>query len=259
MSMISTAFPTFSPGAHPHFPTGAFRSSYLTLNASTETHTDLSVITAGGDRITLSAESVLRASAAESNYHSMNERYRLDLHATASEVDLNDSVAVSVEGQLDQQEETDLRQLVGKLEKVVKQFLGGDLEGALSKALKIGDLGTLASFQLNVQQSEQIAITQKQHVADGGDQGLQSQNAGTEGKETLSSLVNQIVDGIRDTNINLNKILKRLPHLLRHLWDTLEAKATDKDLARLFSALETSLTGKTPALDPPADGIGTLS
>jgi hypothetical protein len=254
--MISSALPAFSPEAHPHFPMNVFRSSDLTLNARTETHTDLSVITAGGDRVTLSAESLLRVSATEFNSRSVNERYRLDLHATASEIGLKNSIAVSVEGQLDQQEETDLQRLVAKLETVVKQFLGGELEGALSKALKIEELGTLASFQLTVQRTEQVVITQKQHIAVGDVQGLQSQDAGTEGKETLSSLVNQMVDRIRDTNIDGNKLLESLPHLLRHLWDKLGATAADNDLAQLSAAIENSLKARTSLNFLPATGNG---
>ena len=134
MQSISSSIHPFSSSADPQLTAGTFRSSDLTLlNASTDTHTDLSVVTAGGDRITLSAESLLRASYAEVNYQS-TDQYRLDLHATDSQVQFGNSIEVSVQGQLDQQEQADVQLLVGKLEKVVKQFLGGDSEGALSFA-----------------------------------------------------------------------------------------------------------------------------
>src|SRR5437870_1843512 len=139
MQPTSSSIHSFPSPADPQLAAGAFRSSDLTrLNASTDTHTDLTVVTAGGDRVTLSAESLLRASYTELKYQSTDQQSRLDLHATNSQIQFGNSVEVSVQGQLDQQEQADFQILVGKLEKVVKQFLGGDAEGAVSQALQIG-------------------------------------------------------------------------------------------------------------------------
>jgi len=241
MQAISSSFSSLPSEADLHL-SSAFRSTNLTrLNTSTETHTDLSVVTASGDRVTLSAESLVRASYADLNYHSTDQRYRLDLHATASEVQAHNSIQVSVQGQLDQQEEADLQRLVGKLEKVVKNFLGGDIEGALSKALKLGDLGTVASFQLNVQESEQIAITQEQQISAEGIQARDLHDAG--GRRQGSSLVSHIVGSIEDAKVEINKLLKLLPHVLKHLFEKLDATVSEQDLAQLSSAIETSLTG----------------
>ena len=208
------------------------------------------MITAGGDRVTLSAESLLRASYAELNYHSTDQQYPLDLHSTDSQVQSGNSIKVSVQGQLDQQEQADLQLLVGKLEKVVKQFLGGDNAGALSKALQIGDLGTVASFQLNVQRSEQISFTQEQQVSADGAQALPRQNAGTQDQAQPPSLANQIVDTIHDTKVDTKKLLQYLPQLLKHLFDKVHATVSDEDIAQLFSGVDTALTAKPVAPDP---------
>ena len=208
------------------------------------------MITAGGDRVTLSAESLLRASYAELNYHSTDQQYPLDLHSTDSQVQSGNSIKVSVQGQLDQQEQADLQLLVGKLEKVVKQFLGGDNAGALSKALQIGDLGTVASFQLNVQRSEQISFTQEQQVSADGAQALPRQNAGTQDQAQPPSLANQIVDTIHDTKVDTKKLLQYLPQLLKHLFDKVHATVSDEDIAQLFSGVETALTANPVAPDP---------
>src|SRR5947208_6243553 len=215
MPGISSSIQPVSLSPDPQLTAGPFRSSDLTrLNASSDTHTDLSVVTAGGDRITLSAESLLRASYAEVNYQS-TDQYRLDLHASDSQVQFGNSIEVSVQGQLDQQEQADVQLLVGKLEKVVKQFLGGDSAGALSKALQIGDLGTVASFELNVQQSAQIALTQEQQVSADGTQTLPRRNAGARDQPKPPSLVNQIVDTIHDTKVDTKKLLQYLPQLFK--------------------------------------------
>ena len=251
MQPISSSIHPFSSSADPQLTARVFRSSNLTrLTASTDTHTDLSVITAGGDRVTLSAESLLRASYAELNSQSTDQQYRLDLHSTDSQVQSGNSIEVSIQGQLDQQEQADLQLLVGKLEKVVKQFLGGDTEGALSKALQIGDLGTVASFQLNVQQSAQIAFTREQQVSADGAQAVPGQNAGPQDQAKPPSLANQIVDTIHDSKIDTKKLLQYLSQLLKHVFDNVHATVSDQDLAQLASGVETALTANPVAPDP---------
>ena len=250
MQPISSSIHPFASSADPQLTAGAFRSSDLTrLNASSDTHTDLSVVTAGGDRVTLSAESLLRASYAEVNYQS-TDQYHLDFHATDSQLQFGNSIEVSVQGQLDQQEQTDVQLLVSKLEKVVKQFLGGGSAGALSKALQIGDLGTVASFELNVQQSAQIAFTQEQQVSADGAQALPQQNAGTQDQAKPTSLANQIVDTIHDSKIDTKKLLQYLAHLLKHVFHKLHATVSEEDVAQLTSDVETALKSNPVAPDP---------
>jgi hypothetical protein len=247
MQPISASIHPFSSSADPQLTARTFRSSDLTLlNASSDTHTDLSVVTAGGDRVTLSAESLLRASYAKVNYQS-TDKYRFDLHATDSQVQFGNSIEVSVQGQLDQQEQADVQLLVGKLEKVVKQVLGGDGAGALSKALQIGDLGTVASFELNVQQSAQIAFTREQQASADGAQALPQQNASTQDQAKPPSLANQIVDTIHDSKIDTKKLLQYLAHLLKHVFHKLHATVSEEDVAQLTSDIETALTAKPVA------------
>jgi hypothetical protein len=258
MQPISSAFSSLPPAADFYPSSGAFRSSDLTrLTASTETHTDLSITTAGGDLVTLSVESLFRFSSVELNDHRTDQGSSLDLHAEASATQVRNSSEVSIQGQLDTQEEADLRQLVGKLEKVVRKFLRGDIEGALSKALKIGDLGTVASFQLDVQQSQQIAVTQEQHSVADAAPALQAQKGAAESQGNAPSLVNQIGDVIEQADIDANKLLKQLPRVLKHLFDTLHAKVSDGDVARLSSDIEAWLAGKSHSLAPANQEAGT--
>jgi len=133
---------------------------------------------------------------------------------------------------------------------VVKQFLGGDSAGALSKALQIGDLGTVASFELHVQQSAQIAFTQEQQVSADGAQALPRRNAGRQDQAKPPSLANQIVDTIHDSKIDTKKLLQYLAHLLKHVFHKLHATVSEEDVAQLTSDVETALKSNPVAPDP---------
>jgi hypothetical protein len=259
MQPISSFVPLLPSATDRQLPTGFRTSDVLRVKASTETHADLTVLTAGGDRVTLSAESLLRASYASVDSQSSDPQLNVSLHATASEVRRSNSFVVSVEGQLDQQEEADLQRLVSKLQNVVKDFLGGDLDGAVSKALQVGDLGTVSGFQLNVQESEQISVLREHRVFTPDSVDVMSpQNPFTDSTGgNLPNLVTQIVDSINDANIELSKLLQHLPQVLKEVFEQIEPNISDKSLAQLFSAVETLLrqTSQLPDLTSPRIGI----
>jgi hypothetical protein len=204
-------------------------------------------MTAGGDRITLSAESLLRSSYTGLNAHSLGPQLTVDIHTVASEVRASNSIAVSVEGHLNQQEEADLHQLVGKLNTIVKQFLGGHPEMAVREALNLGDLGTVASFQLHVQESEKISVTQRQSTSAHGLPAVHPQ----------TNILFEIVDSINNANIDLSKLLKRLPQMLRQILEEIAPTVSDKSVTQLLSAVETLLGPTTPHSPMPSDPTST--
>jgi len=253
MQPISSFLPSLLPAPDRELLSARLRTSDVSLiKASTETHADLTVLTAGGDRVTLSAEALLRTSYTSMNSQSTDQHLKVSLHGKASEVQGSKSIAVSVKGDLDEQEEADLQRLLVKLDKVVNQFLRGDLEGAMSKVLKLDDLGTVAAFQLNVQETQQIAITHKQSISAYGTHALEPQGPGS---EVQPSLMNQILKSISDTNIAAEKLLKHL-QVLRPVFEKLDAGLSEHILTELAAALKTSLKALPLLLDPEIPEIG---
>jgi hypothetical protein len=228
-------------------PAGVQTSDVLRVKTSTETHADLTVMTSGGDRITLSAESLLRASYTSMNAHSSGPQLTGNLQAMASDVRVSKSIAVSVQGHLDQREEADLQQLVEKLNTIVKQFLGGDPGAALGQALDLGDLGTVASFELHVQELEKISIMQRQSTSAHRLPALEPQ----------TNLLFEMVDSINDAHIDLNKLLERLPQMLRRIFEEIAPNVSDQSITQLLSDVETLLRSTDQPPDPTIPKINT--
>lgn len=106
-----------------------------------------SLLTAEGDRVTINAqESTARASGFE------NRASGFDMTASKSSAQ---SFSISVDGELSEEEQGAIAELLGKVDKLATQFFAGDLDQAFTQAQKLGyDSEQIAAFSLNLSQVE---------------------------------------------------------------------------------------------------------
>lgn len=113
---------------------------------------ELSIETNEGDKITISYGS----SSFNANYQDDNQH--VSINAESSRFEL------SIEGDLNEQEQEAINKLIEDLESISSDFFSGSLEGAMQKAQLLSfDVSQLASMALNLQKREsQGAIKQYQ-------------------------------------------------------------------------------------------------
>lgn len=126
----------------------------------------LSVTTAEGDRITLSAD-------LESDFRAVNYKSRVegdgkavDVQAKYAEFSLKQEFGVTVEGDLNGQEVKDLEKLFRKVANIFKQYLNGHDDEALAKTAKLaerfGRLSSLSGLDLNVDVERSVTVLVEQ-------------------------------------------------------------------------------------------------
>jgi hypothetical protein len=126
----------------------------------------LSVTTAEGDRITLSAglESDFRAVNYKS--HVEGDGKTVDVEAKYAEFSLKQEFGVTVEGDLNEQEVKDLEKLFRKVANIFKQYLNGHDDEALAKTAKLaerfGKLSSLSGLDLNVDVERSVTVLVEQ-------------------------------------------------------------------------------------------------
>jgi hypothetical protein len=114
----------------------------------------LTVTTAEGDRITLTAD-------LESDFRSVNYRSqvnadgtKVDLQAKYAEYSLKQEFGVTVDGNLNEEEVKDLEKLFRKVSNIFKKFFNGQDEEALAKTARLaerfGNLSSLSGLDLQV-------------------------------------------------------------------------------------------------------------
>jgi hypothetical protein len=130
------------------------------VDTRTQVSADLTVVTTEGDRVTLAADSALQAS-----YTSYDARGRIrgqsfNIYAEALEATAADHIAVSVEGNLNEQELVDMQHLLSSIAGIATDFFAGAPDQELVQTLDLRDLSTLASFNATLELTHQVRTEQ---------------------------------------------------------------------------------------------------
>lgn len=121
---------------------------------STDFSGRLSVTTAEGDKITLSADIESDFRAVNYTSHAAGNGTTTDIEAKYAEYSLKQEFGVTVEGDLNDQEVKDLSKLFRKVANIFKKVLSGQDDAALAKTAKLadsfGNYSSLSGLDLSV-------------------------------------------------------------------------------------------------------------
>jgi ribosomal protein L21E len=214
------------------------------LNASSRKSTDISLITAEGDKVTISAQSAFRAGFASYDYQGRLSGNEVNLQSRSLEVASENSLTISVEGNLSQDELADIKKLVTKIEKLGSEFFSRPLEDSLSQALQVGnDLDSIASFAAHLHYEQQVSVAQRVQEQIGPAEASAVANAQTDAtnnakpvswrdvKKFLNDLVESVHDAKADKETSVDKLPKLFSRLLQQLSHTLDFDESKQKLA----------------------------
>jgi len=137
---------------------GVTRANFL--SASSRRSTDISLVTAEGDKVTITAKSALQAEAVSYNYRGRLNGNEANLQGKSLQASSESSLVISVEGDLDKEEVADIKKLVAKLEKLGADSFSQPLEDSLLQTLGFDDLDSLASFAAHLRYEQQFTAAQ---------------------------------------------------------------------------------------------------
>ena len=130
----------------------------------------LSVTTADGDKITLSADIESDFLAASYKSHVEGGGTTTDVEAKYAAYSLKQEFGVTVEGDLNEQEVKDLAKLFRKVANIFEKYLNGQDEAALAKTAKLverfGRLSSLSGLDLNVNVERSVTVLAAQIVSE---------------------------------------------------------------------------------------------
>jgi hypothetical protein len=122
----------------------------------------LSVTTAEGDTITLSADLESDFRAVSYKAHAAGNGTTVDVEAKYAEFSLKQEFGVTIEGDLNEQEVKDLAKLFRKVANIFKKYLSGQDDEALAKTAKLaerfGKLSSLSGLDLSVDVERSVTV-----------------------------------------------------------------------------------------------------
>jgi hypothetical protein len=136
-----------------------------TRQASTSGSAELSIVTAEGDRVTLTAKTSAQPTLTDYRHLERNADGRSAAtqvksfeHASSREF------SFVVEGDLSREELRDLKKVFKSVKQIIKKFFSGDLSGAMQKAEKGVDrfakADSLASLDLSLDYTKSVSVTE---------------------------------------------------------------------------------------------------
>lgn len=129
---------------------------------STDFSGRLSVTTAEGDKITLSADIESDFRAVNYTSHAAGNGTTTDIEAKYAEYSLKEEFGVTVEGDLNGQEVKDLSKLFRKVANIFKHVLSGQDDAALAKSAKLagsfGDYSSLSGLNLDIDFERSVTL-----------------------------------------------------------------------------------------------------
>jgi len=131
------------------------------VTRSLEQHADVTLVTAEGDRVTLSSGS--QAQMAYATYEDL--RYMrgcfAEFHSETFGLEVSREYSILVDGDLNEKELRDIRKAVRTIEKIMRDFLSGDIAHAAAKAMKISQLESISSLDASLQFERSLSVEQQ--------------------------------------------------------------------------------------------------
>jgi hypothetical protein len=207
----------------------------------------LAVTTAEGDRITLTADLATDFRSGSHISQVADDRTTGKVEAKYTHYAVQREFGIAVDGDLNKEELHDLEILFGNIGNIFRGFFQGQDEDARAHTTKLAEgftrLDSLSSLDLTVEVVRSVAVVAASHVTPGGAPGTvaaipQPSNGTTAPTPSsdspdgthltvpvkdaqLASLIQQVLDALKEAKVELDKVRKHLPDFFDKLREDL--------------------------------------
>jgi len=136
-------------------------SQFTRATTSHQQNTDATIVTAEGDRVTLSWSSHFQAT-----YTIYNSLARITGESTWLQgneflLETDRELTISVDGDLNWRELRDIQKAIKTIDSIIRDFLSGDIAHAVAKGLKIAQLESLSSLEASARFEQSVCLEQQ--------------------------------------------------------------------------------------------------
>ena len=140
---------------------GTQRSRLTQVQAETHTSADITLVTAEGDKVTLSTDAVMQAAYTRYNVHGRLQGHGVKRHAETFQLASANDISLQIEGNLNDAERADIQQALGTIEQFAADFFDGKGEEAPNQIFNLDNLNTLRSIDATLELSQSLTVSQQ--------------------------------------------------------------------------------------------------
>src|ERR687887_1655463 len=161
MQAIATSLPPTCGGAYPVQHREGTQSRLTQVQAETHTSADITLVTAEGDKVTLSTDAVLQAAYTRYDARGRLRGHGLERHAETFQMASVNDISLQIEGNLNDAERADIQQALGTIEQFADDFFDGKGDEAPNQIFNLGNLNTLRSIDATLAFSQSLTVSQQ--------------------------------------------------------------------------------------------------
>ncbi len=196
----------------------------------------LAVTTAEGDRITLTADLATNFRSGSYIAQVADDRTTGKVDATYTHYAVQRELGIAVDGDLNKEELHDLQTLFGNIANIFRGFFQGQDEDARAHITKLAEgftgLDSLSSVDLTVEVVRSVAVV----AASSGTPAPTPSSDSPDGTHLtvpvkdaqLASLIQQVLDALKEAKVELEKVRKHLPDFFDKLREDLAKELRGK-------------------------------
>ncbi len=216
-------------------PSFTANTNQFQARSQTLTNTNLSVVTAEGDRVSLSAGSEVKTSIGTYTFQGFVDGQAASLQTQQFSTSTQKNFHLLVEGDLNEQEQADIQEFLQSAQKILQELTTGNIQDATTTVASLGKLDTLSQAALFVRQSTSVSVaTQSTRLAVQEDPGRTESSKGRSSfKSEPTSSLEQILQKLREaqeqSQLDPETLVSRLPKLATTLLQSLKDESDSTD------------------------------
>jgi hypothetical protein len=162
MTAIATSLSPTCGRERTVWPREGIQNRRLTqVQAETRTSANITLVTAEGDKVTLSTDTLLAAAYTRYDARGRLQGHRTEGHAETLELASANDIALHIEGNLNDAERADIQQALNTFEQFATDFFNGEVDEPPNQLFDLGDLDTLRSIDTTLEFSQSLAVSQQ--------------------------------------------------------------------------------------------------
>ena len=192
---------------------------------ASEQSADITIMTAEGDKVTLLSHTQLEASLTTYNSRAYTNTTYIESQGRFVSFNSNRKIAISVEGDLNNQEKKEIKRVIKALFKMAKNFLSGKIENLKEKAEKFIDLKTISNVEAEFEYKKTIALLNHSSARSTDYSPVPEEPSSSEidrgesayALKPINRLTDQMMGVVKDSGIRPVKFLKYVDQMLSRL------------------------------------------
>lgn len=205
---------------------------------------DIDLVTAEGDRVTISLNSLHGESYSSYNSNGYANGMISKVQMEAFRSVTGSEALITLEGDLNEEELADIQTVLGKIEILASDFFSGEIDEAVAKSLQFDDMGSVVGLQASLDHSYTLSVEQ-QYIAKITGIPSESPEAFTEKERPITgdrveALLDKMTKAVEESRVMPKKMAKVLPSFIDHLFDKHlvedDADGSKRDLAKFIKS-----------------------